>query len=187
MADFANRIVEDGVRPAREFIPNPQNWRQHPKAQQKAIAGSLESLGWLDRVKINVNTGHILDGHARVELAKKTNPDMPIPYTLLDLTEAEERLALAIFDPITGLAETNVEILEALMSQIDTGGDERLDELIAEIEIVNGVNFTVIDEVPEDYVNTHQRTAPSNRIMFACGVWADFIPVGDDRLMVRLG
>jgi hypothetical protein len=43
-----DRIVELRRLPARDLIPNPRNWRRHPKAQAAALRGLLEEVGYAD-------------------------------------------------------------------------------------------------------------------------------------------
>jgi len=67
--NFKNRIVgEEHVAPD-QLLANPMNFRRHPKAQVKALEGALDEIGWIQRVIVNKRTGHLIDGHARVELA----------------------------------------------------------------------------------------------------------------------
>jgi DNA modification methylase len=76
----------------------------------------------------NKRTGNLIDGHERVWQALKHNE--PVPYIEVDLSEEEERLALATFDPITYMAETDSAILDALLREVNTG-EEALQELLA--------------------------------------------------------
>ena len=120
MADFKNRIVDQGVRPASEFIANPKNWRTHPEAQRRAVKGSLDELGWIDTVIVNKNTGFLVDGHERLWQALKMGDETPVPFIEVDLTPEEEALALAILDPITGMATADRDKLDELMQEINT-------------------------------------------------------------------
>ena len=69
MSDFRNAIVDQGVRKASEFKPNPQNWRRHPEAQKSALRSILTDVGWAGQVIVNRQTGNVVDGHARIDLA----------------------------------------------------------------------------------------------------------------------
>ncbi len=111
----------------------------HPKYQQDALAGALEEIGWLQTVIVNVTTGHMIDGHLRVQLAMR-NDEESVPVTLVELTEEEERLALATFDPITALAGHDAEILDGLLRDVQTG-DADLQALLSEIAEDAGLYF----------------------------------------------
>jgi len=62
----------------------------------------------------------MLDGHARVKEALSRNDNQLIPYVEVDVTEAEEHLILATFDPITGLASHNRDALDLLLNSVQT-------------------------------------------------------------------
>jgi DNA modification methylase len=127
---FVNRIIGYDTKPADQFQANPANWRKHPQRQRDAVNGSLRELGWIAAVVENVRTGHLVDGHERVWQALANNED--VPYLQVDLSEAEEKLALSIFDPITYLAETDAAQLDALLQEVSTT-DAALQTLLAEL------------------------------------------------------
>ena len=52
--------------------------------QQRAVEGALQEVGWVQQVLVNRTTGHLVDGHLRVELAISRGE--PSPVTYLDLT-----------------------------------------------------------------------------------------------------
>lgn len=151
MTDIRNRIVGDGIANPRELQANPGNWRTHPARQLDALRGILASVGWVQRVIVNKNTGFILDGHARVELAASEGAH-EIPVVFVDLEPDEERLVLATLDPIGALAGTDTSQLEALLDSVSTDDpalQALLDELrdgIPEVEIIEGQ--TEPDNVP---------------------------------------
>ena len=33
---------------ASDLVPNPKNWRRHPKAQEKALRAAIEEIGFAD-------------------------------------------------------------------------------------------------------------------------------------------
>jgi len=128
---FQSRITGEGNESPEQILAHPYNFRRHPKEQLDALEGSLEEIGWIQRVIVNQRTGHLIDGHARVELAiRRDEPEVPVVY--VDLSENEEKLALATLDPITGLAYHDEEQLAALLREIEVENDavaEFLDEL----------------------------------------------------------
>jgi DNA modification methylase len=125
---FVNRIIGYTTKPASQLAANPLNYRTHPQKQRDAVQASLRELGWIGAVVENVRTGFLVDGHERVWQALKN--DESVPVLQVDLSEEEERLALAVFDPITYMAETDSAILDALLREVSTG-EEALQELLA--------------------------------------------------------
>lgn len=66
---WKNRIVGTGEEDPEQLLANPFNARIHPKSQQDALEGVLDTVGFVDRVMVNQRTGHVVDGHLRVALA----------------------------------------------------------------------------------------------------------------------
>ena len=127
---FRNRIIGYGTKPADQFQANALNYRKHPQRQRDAVQASLRELGWIGVVVENQRTGNLVDGHERVWQALQHNED--VPYIEVDLSEEEERLALAVFDPITNMAETDAAILDDLLREVNTG-EAALQALLAEM------------------------------------------------------
>lgn len=119
---YQNRIVGSGTANPADLVPNQKNWRRHPAQQQKAMTQVLETVGWVQDVIVNVKTGRLIDGHLRVEAAVK-NGETSIPVKYVELTEDEERIALATFDPVGALAETDAELLAELQAAVETDFD----------------------------------------------------------------
>ncbi len=114
-----NRIVAHGEVAPDTLVPHPQNFRRHPDEQVDALRGSIRELGWVKTVLVNRTTGHVIDGHARIEEARSQNlPTIPVTY--VELTEAEERLALAVLDPISEMAFRDEEAIRALLASVET-------------------------------------------------------------------
>lgn len=130
MNPFVNRIVNYGTKAADQFEANPLNYRTHPQRQRDAVQASLRELGWIGVVVENKTTGRLIDGHERVWQALKQNED--VPYIEVELSEEEEKLALAVFDPITYMAETDSQVLDALLREVNTG-ESALQALLAEL------------------------------------------------------
>lgn len=145
---FASRIVGDGEEAPDQLLANPLNWRRHPKEQHDALEGMLRTVGWVQRVIVNRTTGHVVDGHLRVELAlRRGEPTVPVLY--VELTAEEERVVLAAIDPIGGLAQTDQGMLDSLLEGLVTG-DEQLDALLDSLrsEPEPTVGLTDPDEAP---------------------------------------
>jgi len=111
------RIVgyEPAVDPT-DLLAHPLNARRHPAGQRDALRESLSRVGWVDAVKVNTRTGHVVDGHARVEEAITAGEQVPVLY--LDLDPDDERFVLATLDPIGALAVYDAEVLDQLLDGI---------------------------------------------------------------------
>lgn len=147
-----SRIVGEGAEAPDQLLANPLNWRTHPKEQVDALEGLLREVGWVQRVIVNRTTGHIVDGHARVELAlRRSEPAVPVLY--VELTEAEERLVLAALDPIGGLAGKDAAVLDELLQGVHTEDpalQALLDSLSGESAAASGTDgLTDPDDAPE--------------------------------------
>ena len=129
---WKQRITGNGMESPEKLMLNPDNWRRHPQAQQPAMEGVLDDLGWIQQVIVNQRTGQLIDGHLRVELARK-HKAKEVPVIYVDLSEAEEKLALATLDPISALAETDADTLQQLLGQVETDNDALLD-MLADLE-----------------------------------------------------
>lgn len=127
---FKNRIIGYGSKPADEFVFNPDNWRKHGDAQRAAIDGILSEVGWVTGVIENETTGNLIDGHARVEQALQRNPKEPVPFIKVKLTADEEKKVLAVLDPIGGMAQTDTDVLNALLKAINFESDA-LNDLVS--------------------------------------------------------
>lgn len=128
-----NRIVEYGESAPDDLLANPHNWRVHPDAQAKALTGALDSVGWVAPVIVNQRTGFVVDGHLRVAMAISADePSVPVAY--VDLSDEEEALVLATFDPITEMAVADESMLAALTAMIeaDSAALRSLDNLLGE-------------------------------------------------------
>ncbi|CAN5424481.1 hypothetical protein BH10ACT3_BH10ACT3_19880 [soil metagenome] len=109
---WRNRIVDGPATvTAEELQAHPLNPRFHGAEQRGAIRGILDDIGWIAPIIVNRLTGRIIDGHMRVEEAAERGP---IPVAWVELTEDEEKEALALFDPIGQMATYNPDALASL-------------------------------------------------------------------------
>jgi DNA methylase len=144
---WRNRIAGHGDEPPEQLLANPANWRVHPKDQQLALAGALSEVGWVAQVLVNRTTGHVVDGHLRVELAiSRHEPTVPVVY--VELSEEEERLVLASLDPLAAMATAEKDALAALLAEIETG-DAALARMLAELGDQNGIRRPVLGDPDE--------------------------------------
>ena len=125
---WRSRIVGSGSRSPASLVANPKNWRTHPKEQMGALAGALSEIGWVQRIIVNKRTGHIVDGHARVELAAQQG-EKTVPVVYVDLSEAEEHIVLASLDPLAAMAGEDQAKREELLASL-TVSDEALREML---------------------------------------------------------
>lgn len=112
------RIVGEGEADPNSLLLNPLNWRTHPKHQQEALAGMLGKVGWVQRVIVNKTTGNIVDGHARVMIARKRK-EQCVPVIYVDLSIEEEKMVLATLDPLSAMATSDDDMLKNLVSQLN--------------------------------------------------------------------
>lgn len=114
-ANWQNRIVEYAEYDPRQLQPHPLNWRRHSRVQSRALGRALDSIGWAKPIIVNRRTGHIIDGHLRVELAREQ--EQSIPAIVVDVDEEEEKILLATLDPLSAMAHTDYSALEELLQQ----------------------------------------------------------------------
>ena len=146
---WRNRIIGHGDEPPAQLLANPANWRLHPKEQQQALAGALSEVGWVAEVLVNRTTGHVVDGHLRVELAISRH-ESSVPVVYVELSEDEERLVLASLDPLAAMATAEKDALAALLAGIETA-DAALARMLAELADQHGIRRAILgdpDEVP---------------------------------------
>ncbi len=137
--EWTNRIIGAGEEAPDQLLANPLNFRIHPKPQQAALKGALDTLGWIQQVIVNKQTGHVVDGHLRIQLALRHGaPTVPVLY--VDLSPEEEAQALLSLDPIAAMAATDKANMAALMDQVSTD-NQAVMEYIAELAEREGVKF----------------------------------------------
>lgn len=137
--NFKNRIIGSGNEDPHALLPNPKNFRKHPKGQNAALMGALQEVGWIQQVIVNKASGMLVDGHLRAEIAKENN-ETSIPVLYVDLTPDEESMALATIDPIAAMANTDKVKLEALLNSIGTSNDA-IKDFIADLAKREGVTL----------------------------------------------
>jgi hypothetical protein len=159
--EWKNRI--DGrivLEAPDQLLANPLNARRHGGAQRDAIRSSLGQLGWIAPVIVNVTTGNLLDGHARVEEAlTKGVPHVPVLY--VELSEDEERLALATYDPIGAMADYDAEVLAMLVDAANVGDEDPLAALLGDLTDANpftalGPTGVSVGLTPQDRQDTYE-------------------------------
>jgi len=119
--------IRDRVRELRrvragDLIPNPKNWRRHPKAQREALRGLLREVGYADAlVARELPDGRLLliDGHLRAD----TTPDLIVPVLVVDLDEAEADKLLLTLDPLASMAQSDSDRIKSLLETVHTDDD----------------------------------------------------------------
>lgn len=137
VAVWRNRIVGRAEVKAKDLVPHPSNWRMHPEPQRRAFDGLLREVGWVQDVIVNRRTGHVLDGHMRRDMAAAAGELVPVVY--VDLSEDEERLVLASFDPVSALAVSDEVQLRDLVGDIETSSKELdlfFQQLVSDADLV---------------------------------------------------
>lgn len=121
------RIVGHSEANPFELKAHRLNFRTHPESQMKALRGSMDDLGWMRDVLVSKRTGIIVDGHARVEEARRRKVMVPVCW--LDLSPDEENKALALLDPISEMAGRDDRMFMELLDSISTENDAVNDAL----------------------------------------------------------
>jgi hypothetical protein len=119
---FRDRVVELRRVRAGELVPNPKNWRRHPKSQADALRGLLTEIGCADALLVReLPDGRLMlvDGHLRAEIM----PDTLVSVLVLDLTEAESDKLLLTLDPLAGMAQADAERVKELLAAVRTDSD----------------------------------------------------------------
>lgn len=153
MGIWKDRRIKTGYDMAENLAKcyNRSNWREHPDLQKAVTGESLDTLGWIDQPKINLETGKLFDGHLRVELALLKDGQAKIPVDYYELTQEEEDFALLVFDQTTTLATPNQDKLNELMKRtkglvIDS---PRLTSMFADLGVKISDNETNEDTPPQ--------------------------------------
>jgi DNA modification methylase len=119
--------IRDRIRELRrvravDLLPNPRNYRRHPKEQTAALKGLLSEIGYADALlarELPDSKLMLIDGHLRAE----TTPDAMVPVLILDVNEAEADKLLLTLDPLASMAETDAKQMRALLATVTTDSD----------------------------------------------------------------
>lgn len=135
--NYKNRITRVADVDPKTLRDHGYNWRLHPKDQREALEAVLDRVGWVQRVVVNENTMRIVDGHLRVSVARARG-EATIPVSFVNLTEDEERLALATFDTVGTFDVADPKVLKELLVEV---GDvnESLTKLIHSVSVEAGL------------------------------------------------
>jgi len=116
-----DRVKELRRVPASELRANPKNWRRHPPAQEAALRGVLEDIGFADAViaRETADGLELIDGHLRQEVMG----DQSIPVLIVDVTEEEADKMLLTLDPLAAMARPDQDQLLSLLKSVEIESD----------------------------------------------------------------
>ena len=153
-----NRIVGQELVAVDQLLANPFNFRLHSEAQQHALAGSMDEIGFIHALLVNKTTGHIIDGHARVKILLRSDVE-EITVDYVELTDDEEKKALMLLDPIAAMAGTDADMMDEVLQSINSD-DERVQQALADITEEAGIIIGDIEfkEYDEDIIDSVEYT-----------------------------
>jgi DNA modification methylase len=117
--NIRDRVKELRRVKASELVPNPKNWRRHPKEQAAALKGLLAEIGYADAlIARELPDGRLMliDGHLRADTTKNAI----VPVLVLDVTEAEADKLLLTLDPLAAMAQADQDQVRALLETVRT-------------------------------------------------------------------
>jgi len=128
-----------------------KNWRRHPPSQHRAMRAALEEIGIIQTVlarELPDGKLELLDGHLRLDVLPS---DQKVPVLVLDesVDDAMARKILVSLDSITGMAETDGELLSQLLSEIEAETDG-FGELLESIGEANALDLSDNDATETD-------------------------------------
>ena len=144
--NIRDRIIELLRVPASSVRPCPMNWRTHGDEQRNALRGVLAEVGFAGAIlarKLANGDLEAIDGHLRLEEAGAAE----VPVLVTDLTESEARLLLATYDPISRMAGTSADRLDALLREVETDSVDVVG-LIEAIAAEAGVDWANVPQEP---------------------------------------
>lgn len=159
-ASWKNRIVGHGEEVPDQILANPLNWRSHPALQQDAMLEVLDTVGLVQSVVVNKRTGHLVDGHLRVQLAMRRD-EQSLPVVYVDLSEDEEKLVLATMDPLASMASADKDKLSELLGGLDVF-DDKLSKMLESVKTQYGIG-------PSTQVNFTAKSSDQQLECPACG------------------
>jgi DNA modification methylase len=112
--EIRDRVVELRRVRAKELVPNPKNWRRHPKVQAHALRAMLGEIGNADALLVRELPDKrlmLIDGHLRAE----TMAHEEVPVLVLNLNEQEADKLLLTLDPLASMAAADSDRLNELL------------------------------------------------------------------------
>jgi len=117
--DFRNRILEYMEIDSSQILDHPLNPRKHTNQQRAAMKGVLSEIGIADAVLVyksqRAGGAYVaIDGHMR-----KNDFSGQWPCLVLDLDDAEADLYIQVHDPVSQMANTDLDILNMLRDKAE--------------------------------------------------------------------
>jgi hypothetical protein len=136
--EVRDRVKEFRRVRSSDLTDNTGNWRRHPLAQRQALQGVLKEIGVagaLTAYHSERNGGELtlIDGHLRKDTA-----EIDWPVLILDLSDEEADKLLAVFDPLSAMAEMDGEKLKQLLVAVEVE-DEGL------VGLLDGLRRSIAD------------------------------------------
>lgn len=131
-----------------ELLPQEHNFRIHALPQRHVTTASLDELGHVGDIIVNIRTGKIVNGHLRVELSIAED-QRTVPVTYIDCDVATEQIILAFFDQVGAKAITDAARLQKTMAQITTGSSHlqaSLDDWLLSFAPKKGTKGAPVDD-----------------------------------------
>lgn len=140
-------IVKYGETSVDQLLGNPENLRIHSIYQQAAVEGSLNEIGWIDEITINLRThpgfqNHqrnvetMVDGHLRVILAMRLG-ESTVPAKWVDLSPEEELKAMLYKAKTADMAGYDAEKLKTALEQVNSS-NKALQDMMTQLAIETG-------------------------------------------------
>lgn len=144
MSAFRDRIREVRTVMGRDIHPSPYNWKTHPISQRRALRQVLEEVGIAGIPVCYEQDGKLfaLDGHCRLN---EVGANQQWKVAVLDISPEEAKKLIAVYDPISELAEPDQEELRALFKGIQFDTPD-LNNLLVDIAADNGVVVDWLDQ-----------------------------------------
>jgi len=145
--EIRDRVIELRRVRARDLVPNPRNWRRHPKAQADALRGMLCEIGNADALltrELPNKQLMLIDGHLRADIM----PDREVTVLVLDLTEEEADKLLLTLDPLAAMATADHLRLSDLLETIRSG-DPAVLALLDEIRAKEGLLLPDLNDLAD--------------------------------------
>jgi hypothetical protein len=118
-SDIAVHCAHDRLVDITELVPNPRNPNKHPDKQVALLAKIIRHQGWRAPIVVSKRSGFIVAGHGRYEAAKLLLV-ATVPVNFQDFaTEADEWAHLIADNRIAEFAETDQDVLNALVTELD--------------------------------------------------------------------
>lgn len=153
-----DRIIDFRRIGGDELQAHEHSWRVHPESQKAALNSALAEIGIADALIVYESERQqgmtIIDGRMRAEEHETTK----WPCLVVDLTDEEADLMLMVADPITSMAQMEIDRVESLTAVLkpDT---EALQSLIQVLRQEAGIMPPQDESFPEYDATEREKVA----------------------------